>query len=331
MDLVDYQKLAEQYASFLVAIGGVSITVLAVVLSLRPDSAEAPKPTEGDSRSYLVTALVVAALSCFIGAQMMAETAAFTNYSEAKAFSYPDKKADRLFLLASANIFAAIILVFFALILLPLASGKVHRDSIKPIAWLFILMVIGAAYWAILAGNFRMPKAGGESITYGSLLIGLGWGVLFYRLTRRSKWLPGVIQAEEWGRIKIEKILKKELPVAKRVARVAKVCAKPKKRLGGVSFEPIEKRWQLRLAFAPSALLTVISLAWFAWIYKDGTIETLKYATISEGWFFSSSIAVSYASLIVASMQTMFGKESKPEYTPEQKQCWIKSALHFPD
>jgi hypothetical protein len=37
MDYVDYQKLAEQYASFLVAVGGISITVLAIVLTLRPE------------------------------------------------------------------------------------------------------------------------------------------------------------------------------------------------------------------------------------------------------------------------------------------------------
>lgn len=68
MEHVDYQKLSEQYASFLVAVGGVSITVLTLVLSLSPNPKD-PPPAEGDSRSFLVVALILAALSCFIGAQ----------------------------------------------------------------------------------------------------------------------------------------------------------------------------------------------------------------------------------------------------------------------
>jgi hypothetical protein len=389
MEYVDYQKLAEQYASFLVAVGGVSITVLAVVLSLRPDSAETPKPTEGDARSYLVTALVVAALSCFVGAQMMAETAAFTNYTSPKKptedtskvkpandastvepikdavptksttdkppyVPEPTKKADRLFLLASSNIFVAIILVFFALILLPLSSGKVHRDSMKPVALLFILMVVGATYWAVLAGNFRMSAAGGWFVTVVSVLIGAAWCYLFHRLTKVSKW--PYVKLKRLVRVifkPIKKILlclraafslTERLPegsgtdeVADNVAdeaaqvKVPKVSTKPEKTFGLANFKPIEKRWQLWLAFAPSALLTIITLARFAWIYKDGTHETLLDATKSEGWIFSAYIAVSYASLIVASIRTMFGKESIPEYTPEQRECLIKAVIYLPE
>jgi hypothetical protein len=245
MQNVDYQKLSEQYASFLVAVGGVSITVLTLVLSLGSNSGEPYLPTEGDSRSFLVVALVVAALSCFVGAQMMAETAAFTQKNK--------ENADRLFLLASGNIFVAIVLVFFALMLLPLSSGKVHLESIKPISiGLFFPIVAGALYWAILAGKYRMRVSGRERAIWRSIITGLIWGIILYLL-------------------------------------------------------PISERWFLWLTFAPSALLTIISLAWFAWIFKDGHSISLKKARIQEIWFFSLSITISYASLVAAAIKTMSG------------------------
>ena len=79
MEAVDYLKLSEQYATFLVAVGGVSITVLALVLSWGSDPVE--PPAEIGSRSFLVAALIVATIACFIGAHMMAETAAFISNS----------------------------------------------------------------------------------------------------------------------------------------------------------------------------------------------------------------------------------------------------------
>ncbi len=72
---VDYLKLSEQYASFLVAAGGVSITVLTLVLSFGSESANGK-----DLRTFLAAALVVAIISCFTGAHMMAETASFISY-----------------------------------------------------------------------------------------------------------------------------------------------------------------------------------------------------------------------------------------------------------
>jgi hypothetical protein len=281
MEFVDYQKLAEQYASFLVAIGGVSITVLALVLTLTPKSGESPELTEPGPRTFLVIALIVATLSCFVGAQMMAETAAFTNYTEpvkcdadnkpvgcinytkpvppaiypeTVTFTRPPKKADRLFLLASSNIFVAIILVFFALMLIPRLSHTVHLQSLKPIPYLFFLIVAGALYWAIFAGQYRMIVDGRGRAIILALVISLIWGFSLYKLR-------------------------------------------------------IPKRWQLWATFAPSALLTVFSLAWFTWLYTDGDQKSLLEATIYEVWFFSISIGLSYAALVATGIKIVLGKQ----------------------
>lgn len=149
MENVDYLKLSEQYAGFLVAIGGVGITVLALVLSF---GSELSTPTKVTARSFLVVALVVATITCFIGAHMMAETAAFTQF-------YKNERTDtgtRLFLLASTNIFVAAIFLLFSLILLPQSSGRIHVASFAPISITIFLMIIGAAiYWMILGVNYR--------------------------------------------------------------------------------------------------------------------------------------------------------------------------------
>jgi hypothetical protein len=155
MNNVNYLKLSEQYASFLVAVGGVSITVLTLVLSLGPDSG---RPAEVNIRSFLVAALVVATVTCFIGAHMMAETAAFIERNP-----IPTSSGKRLFLYASINIFIAIILVLFALMLLPTSSGRVHIASLAPISvGVFVLVIAVAVYWMILAGKRRMdvPRCG---------------------------------------------------------------------------------------------------------------------------------------------------------------------------
>ncbi|HWT01727.1 MAG TPA: hypothetical protein VN256_15885 [Pyrinomonadaceae bacterium] len=158
----DYMKLSELYTNFLVAVGGVSITVLALVLSFGPQQAEsnsassnpASESRDQELRAFLVAALVVATVSCFIGAQMMAETAAF--------ISYRKWWGERLFLLASANIFIAIALVLFALVLLLTTSGKVAADIINPLAASVFFMVLGGAIgWVIAASISRMPAPGG--------------------------------------------------------------------------------------------------------------------------------------------------------------------------
>src|SRR5712692_10049124 len=128
MEEVDYAKLSGQYASFLVAVGGVSITVLTLVLSFnRSPNTSAPTLTEKNARMFLVAALIAATVSCFVGAHMMAETAAFFTHCGKKS---PEKAeirlGKRLFVLASSNIFIAITLVLFSIVLLPAATGEVE-------------------------------------------------------------------------------------------------------------------------------------------------------------------------------------------------------------
>lgn len=183
----DYLKLSEQYASFLVAVGGVSITVLALVLSfgptsVRPDPESESESAELDLRAFLVAALVVATVSCFIGAQMMAETAAFINYSKGTSLG------ERLFLLASANIFIAISLVLFSLMLLLTISGRVDATIIKPLAvWVFRLVLVGAVGWVILAAKYRMPAPSGWLASVPPALISVVWGIIIYRSKNMSR------------------------------------------------------------------------------------------------------------------------------------------------
>jgi len=141
---VDYLRLSEQYANFLIAIGGVSITVLALVLSSKT------KPTN----VFLVASLVVATISCFTGAHMMAETAAFIA-------SHPNKViglGQRLFLLASINIFIAVVLVIFALMLLPMVLMEKNKAAeIKLISISVFAFVIIAVLNSVILSVYRMP------------------------------------------------------------------------------------------------------------------------------------------------------------------------------
>lgn len=167
MKEVDYAKLSEQYASFLVAAGGVSITVLTLVLTLGAEPAQTDNlslhqmPLEQAeqwplqySRTFLAAALLVATACCFIGAHMMAETAAYFTYSKEKEAERP--LGERLFLLASTNIFIAVILILFALALLPAASARVDAYSVRPISLLSLVLIPAAAlFWMCLAVKRR--------------------------------------------------------------------------------------------------------------------------------------------------------------------------------
>ena len=74
----DYAHLSGQYASFLSALGGISITVLTIVLAIK---------STGRSKffSVLVSALVVATMACFVGAHLMSQTAALTREKKPEA------------------------------------------------------------------------------------------------------------------------------------------------------------------------------------------------------------------------------------------------------
>ncbi len=152
---VDYLKLSEQYASFLIAIGGVSITVLALVLSF-----------SAKSNAFLVASLVVATISCFTGAHMMAETAAFISYYKDNSVRTAafisqygaEPSGERLFLLASINIFIAVVLVIFALMLLPMVLlEKDKATEIKLISTSVFAFVIIAVLSSVALSVYRMP------------------------------------------------------------------------------------------------------------------------------------------------------------------------------
>lgn len=255
MNKVDYLKLSEQYASFLVAVGGVSITVLTLVLSLGSETA---KWTEGDPRLFLVAALIVATVSCFTGAHMMAETAAFISFSkEATSNAFKCKASgERLFILASFNIFIAIILVLFALMILPTASGKVDANSITVISFTaFGLIGSGAIYWMILAIKYRMnirPMNIRQirRAILSAIVIGIIWSLYLY-------------------------------------------------------FCLVSKKWLLLLTFLPIVSFTVISLIYFALIFKGSAKARLRKARILDICIYSFGIIISYLSLLAAGIRMM--------------------------
>lgn len=245
MKNVDYLKLSEQYASFLVAVGGVSITVLSIVLSLNPESAR------GHSGSFLVAALIVATVACFIGAHMMAETAAFISYSNQIP---PNQRptGERLFLLATTNIFIGILLVLFALMLLPTLSGKV--DAARPISiTVFGLVLFGAFCWMVLAAIYRMPVPKGWLAVSIAIILGIVWGGFLYRYDVSD---PDFLWA----------------------------------------------------TFTPIVILTVISLLYFALIFKNCGKSCIRKVHLRDIEFFSLAISISYASLVVASIKLMSSK-----------------------
>lgn len=196
MKEVDYAKLSEQYASFLVAAGGVSITVLTLVLGL---SSPPTTLTETDARLFLVAALIAATVSCFAGAHMMAETAAFFTHcpKEKQPEETPPAKiplGQRLFVLASSNIFIAIILLLFSIVLLPTATGKIElSNSLKPITHVvFLGVVIVAICWMGLAAIDRtsVGRAGWYAIA-GGLIVGSLGGVICHCFSK--DYLPQII------------------------------------------------------------------------------------------------------------------------------------------
>lgn len=140
----NYLNLSGQYASFLAALGGISITVFALVLAL--------KFIPGKSRCYaaLVISLVVATLACFAGAHLMSQTAALiepqqttvqvsgvkqgqdnaqlagdaqlANAAQATKTDAPSTRhllGARHFVYASVNVYFALMLFGFSIMLLP--------------------------------------------------------------------------------------------------------------------------------------------------------------------------------------------------------------------
>jgi hypothetical protein len=183
MGEVDFAKLSEQYASFLVAAGGVGITVLTLVLGLSSEPTnENEKQLVLRAQLFLVAALVVATISCFVGAHMMAETAAYYTHLGKPAEPLPDviQLGRRLFVLASSNIFITIVLVLFSIILLPTATGKVElATKLKHLFRMAFLGILpGALLWMALAAIDRtgVGKYGWLAIAI-ALVVGISIGI----------------------------------------------------------------------------------------------------------------------------------------------------------
>lgn len=312
---VDYVKLSEQYASFLIAIGGVSITVLSIVSTLgSPLTEEAQKklaeldPNKLDPKLFLSAALIVATVCCFIGAHMMAETAAFINHFKEKlpkgqlAEARPPAESPsevssteesslewtpagaiifgkRLFLFATTNIFIAVSLVLFSIVLLPSAKGD--SAAISPIyTIIFVLVGIGTLIWMILASKFRMDVSRSWFAVAISLAVCLVWGFIFGYA----------------------------IPVTR----------------SGDGILPVTREGFLLPTFFPIVVMIVVSFIYFAWIFKDGNKAIKRRDSvllvindddliIKDGYkarrqevclkdlcFFGSAVTISYASLVVA-------------------------------
>jgi hypothetical protein len=160
--MIDYGKLSEQYAGFLVAIGGVSITVLTLVLSIwhlkfqsRGDDLSkcASDPVEENNHPALIFSLIIATFCCFVGAHLMAETAAFVSGLEKGAGRKP-------FLFASLNIFIGVTVVIFAVMLLA-TEYKKENPNTRGFRWMsmivFMAVVFCVFFWVVVSVVWRMP------------------------------------------------------------------------------------------------------------------------------------------------------------------------------
>jgi len=146
---IDNIELAKSYGQFLAALGGVSITVLTLALTLRKEIA--------DQRlfQFLNAALIVATIVCFIGAHGMSEVSAIPTAEM--------PGARRLYMIASINVVMAAALFLFALMLLPRVYDDDMPDELKAIAfWSFAAVVIGAQAWMVsFIEHLGHPSASG--------------------------------------------------------------------------------------------------------------------------------------------------------------------------
>lgn len=136
MVLIDNIELAKSYGGFMVALGGVSITVLTLVLTLKKEISN-PRLF-----LFLTAALIVATIVCFVGAQGMAETSAIP--------ATVARGARRLYMVASVNVFIAAALFTFSLMLLPRVYDDDMPDGLKGIGfWAFFGLQVGAFAWMV--------------------------------------------------------------------------------------------------------------------------------------------------------------------------------------
>lgn len=167
-----YDALAGAYASYLVALGGVSITVLTLVLTIQQEDSEGePLPRTATFRLFY-TALIVATFACFVGAHLMTEA------SVLRAEGVPAGQGNvALFCLAAPNVYAAAALFAFSLVLLPLVYDRGIPLGAKRVAFAtFATVGLGSALLAVLVtwvgqsfpGN---PYAAGAALAAGAAVV----------------------------------------------------------------------------------------------------------------------------------------------------------------
>jgi hypothetical protein len=324
MKKVDFAKLSEQYASFLVAAGGVSITVLTLVLTLgaeraRPETLslhqmilEQAKPL-AYWRTFLAEALMVATACCFIGAHMMAETAAYFTYSKENSLDRP--LGERLFLLASTNIFNAVVLLLFALLLLPPMAAGVDADSVRRLSlFIFAAVAVAALIWMCLAIERRteilLPLASVRAYVDKVEAIALRVYQARRAARRRRKISPPAPRA----RVGADRVKRIAFRVLLTCSAVNRNTDKPRVHLACIFIGMaiivfvwtvifgFFLRWVglLNMTLFPIGILTVLSLICSAYIFKDDKEADTRKAGLKETYFFGSAVTISYTSLLIA-------------------------------
>lgn len=197
-----YQNLAGQYADFLSALGGISITILTLVLTL------GRKGVEPKKYPALVVSLVLATFTSFAGAHLMVQAAATnpppTLIQEAEKLL----TGERLFVISSVDIYIATMLISFSLTLLPAAYSEKESDQ-ENLA--VIQLSTKGVFWAVLISVylwtffFFIPKldvpyryriiigATILSILLGAVYAWFGSRLKFPRLTSNLKLLEKII------------------------------------------------------------------------------------------------------------------------------------------
>jgi heme/copper-type cytochrome/quinol oxidase subunit 4 len=226
--MTDYGKLSEQYGSFLVAVGGVSITVLTLVLSIwhlrslpakgEPTLVIEDRSNRVNNRPALITSLIIATFCCFVGAHLMAETSAFL-------FKLPKGLGARPFLFASVNIFTGVTVVMFSLMLL---ATEYRRDNqrnpgIRMMSLLvFVAVVASVLWWMVVSIRTRMPAPDQRFALFSPLglivvLLGLPY-LLLLRGIRRGIQRWKIKKSEKW--IEYKSIKFKSIKYKKAVYRI---------------------------------------------------------------------------------------------------------------
>lgn len=187
----NYFTLASQYSNFLSALGGISITVLALVLALDR------QPINKKAYPVLIVSLVLATFACFTGVHLMSETAALPRLTKAGT----ERSGLGPYLISTVNICIAPMLTGFSLMLLPKVyfKEKANRndEDVIGIQWIanrVFFVVVGIAwFWTIYYFYARLnTPAWWWSWTIAIFLLSLSSPFIFRRFrfdaNRQKRW-----------------------------------------------------------------------------------------------------------------------------------------------